>query len=330
LPTKRYIRLEKETTPGTAATGGGKYIAISGETLESRPVFQAVAPQSTPVPTSAHGYGIPVFGDVSLVAPFGTQISSLLRMLFDDYTFTVDNPVAGINRHRFRIGSTRPSTAGQCHTVDVAMDFNFFRYAGVWSEGLTLSQRIGMELQATFGTIGSVLPTITAAPADQSPTTKQGWGFGPNFSDAQKAFDVEVPTATSRQSLITGLELRIVKPWNRSLFTGQSEFTSRDQQPGQVAITGTLFTDRDSKVIIDDLLAKTERTMKVIWKTGIVTGTERERMELTLQNVVFTGGPPHMSPGRTPSGYEASYSFEWYENTSPGVNIDVFSAEATL
>ncbi len=70
--------------------------------------------------------------------------------------------------------------------------------------------------------------------------------------------------------------------------------------------------------------------MQVVWNGDILTGTTRSYLSFQLQNIVWTGGLPHMRQGRTPPGYEGTFTFEAYEATAPGLNLTVYGEDATI
>src|SRR3990167_2156546 len=149
MATSRFVDIVKETTAGTDPTSGYRSVPIDSESFEPKPNFTGVVRSARSVPTAAHGYGIPIFGDFVLRGPTALDLTLFLHGFLFDYAFTVDTGFggaqAGINRHRFKLNDDAPDKTGaiRTKTVRVNYDFNRIAYPGAWFSSMNLSQRLG-------------------------------------------------------------------------------------------------------------------------------------------------------------------------------------------
>src|SRR5437879_4505792 len=149
MGSSRYVGLAKETTAGTFVSPT-RYAALDSETLEPKPITNMFTRSGFSQPTAAHGYGIPITGDITLKAPVVADLLYFVRAFWglETYAFTANNPVSGVGRHAWTDFSNLPldgSSGGTQATISLGVnyDINQMQYPGCWSNSWVLTQDIG-------------------------------------------------------------------------------------------------------------------------------------------------------------------------------------------
>src|SRR5438309_8242933 len=106
----RYLGIIPEVTAGTDPGSGYKFMPVDSETLEPKPITHMFTRSMFSQPTVAHGYGIPTTGDITLKAPRASDLLFFIQGFWgmETYSFALNNPTSGINRHQWTDFSNQP------------------------------------------------------------------------------------------------------------------------------------------------------------------------------------------------------------------------------